>query len=267
MPMDWGLARDYAARDVHSEETPVTEAEWLAATEPQAMLVHLGDRTSDRKLQLFACACCRRVWPLLIDYRSRTGVEAAERYADGEASFAALMAAFDEAMQATRDVSDANGAAGPGAPSLGAVRAAEAAEMSAYQCRDGGVWVASDGYAPWSAAVEAAASGAGAGAPDTEASHRASLLRCIMGLPFGRPATAVDLAWLSCEGSLVRRLARVAYEERRLPEGTLDPVLLAVLADALEDAGWTDAELLGHLRGPGPHVLGCWALDLILGKS
>ena len=40
-----------------------------------------------------------------------------------------------------------------------------------------------------------------------------------------------------------------------------------VLADALEDAGCTNADLLAHCRGPGPHVRGCWAVDLILGKS
>ena len=43
--------------------------------------------------------------------------------------------------------------------------------------------------------------------------------------------------------------------------------LMPVLADALEEAGCSDDELLGHLRGPGPHVRGCWALDLILGKQ
>jgi hypothetical protein len=37
-------------------------------------------------------------------------------------------------------------------------------------------------------------------------------------------------------------------------------------ADALEDAGCTDADLLGHLHGPWPHVRGCWAVDLVLGK-
>ena len=54
---------------------------------------------------------------------------------------------------------------------------------------------------------------------------------------------------------------------RSLPAGTLDPARLAVLADALEDAGCTDAGLLGHLRGPGPHVRGCWAVDLLIGKG
>ena len=62
-------------------------------------------------------------------------------------------------------------------------------------------------------------------------------------------------------------LARVAYDQRELPSGTLDVARLAVLADALEEAGCTDADLLGHLRGPGPHARGCWAVDLLLGKS
>jgi hypothetical protein len=54
-------------------------------------------------------------------------------------------------------------------------------------------------------------------------------------------------------------LAEAAYDDRRLPEGAL--------ADGLEDAGCTDAELLGHLRGPGPHVRGCWAVDLVLNRK
>ena len=62
-------------------------------------------------------------------------------------------------------------------------------------------------------------------------------------------------------------LAQTAYEERVLPGGHLDPARLAVLADALEEAGCTDAEILDHLRGPGSHVRGCWALDLVLGKE
>jgi hypothetical protein len=65
----------------------------------------------------------------------------------------------------------------------------------------------------------------------------------------------------------VRKLAESAYTERTLPEGTLDVVRLALLADALEDGGCTERDLLGHLRGPGPHVRGCWALDLVMGKA
>ena len=54
-----------------------------------------------------------------------------------------------------------------------------------------------------------------------------------------------------------------AYDDRALPSGHLDPARLAVLADALED---TDEQILGHLRGPGPHVRGCAAVDAVLGK-
>jgi hypothetical protein len=57
----------------------------------------------------------------------------------------------------------------------------------------------------------------------------------------------------------VAKLAQAIYEERDLQR-------LAVLADALEDAGCDSAEVLGHLRSEGPHVRGCWALDLVLGK-
>ena len=59
----------------------------------------------------------------------------------------------------------------------------------------------------------------------------------------------------------------LAYDERLMPSGELDLGRLAVLSDALEEAGCTSAEILTHLRSPGPHVRGCWALDLILGKS
>ena len=62
-------------------------------------------------------------------------------------------------------------------------------------------------------------------------------------------------------------LAQAAYDQRELPAGTLDPARLAVLADALEEAGCTDQTILYHLRGPGPHVGGCWAVDLLLGKE
>src|SRR6516162_10753187 len=82
MPMDWGLARDYAARDVHVEEAPVTDAEWLAAADPEPMLELLEGKASNRKLRLFAAACCRHVWTRLVDDRSRRAVEFAERFVD-----------------------------------------------------------------------------------------------------------------------------------------------------------------------------------------
>jgi hypothetical protein len=91
---------------------------------------------------------------------------------------------------------------------------------------------------------------------------QALILRDIFGNPF-RPVHV-------CRRGLtptVAALAQAAYDQRTLPAGTLDPARLAVLADALEEAGCTDTHLLGHLRGPGPHVRGCWAVDVVLGKQ
>jgi hypothetical protein len=61
----------------------MTEAEWLACTDPAPMLEFLGDRASSRKLRLFAVACCRRIWPLITEAHCREAVEVAERLADG----------------------------------------------------------------------------------------------------------------------------------------------------------------------------------------
>ena len=83
---------------------------------------------------------------------------------------------------------------------------------------------------------------------------------------FGNPFRATNFNPALHPADVVR-LAEAAYSDRHLPSGHLDPARLAVLADALEVAGCGDADILGHLRGPGPHVRGCWVVDLILGKE
>jgi hypothetical protein len=77
-------------------------------------------------------------------------------------------------------------------------------------------------------------------------------------------SVVLEPVWLPAH---VRQLARTAYEERILPRGELDTARLAVLADALEEAGCTEPALLDHLRGPGRHVRGCFGVDLILSKD
>jgi hypothetical protein len=91
---------------------------------------------------------------------------------------------------------------------------------------------------------------------------KADLIREFFGNPF-RPST-LDRSRLM---PLVVSLAEAAYEERHLPSGQLDAARLAVLSDALEESGCADIDLLAHLRSPGPHVRGCWAVDLVLGKG
>ncbi len=86
---------------------------------------------------------------------------------------------------------------------------------------------------------------------------------------FGNPFRPVTIApsILTWNDGTVRRIAEGIYEERRLPEGTLDSGRLAILSDALLDAGCDNEELIAHCRSPGPHVRGCWAIDQILEKT
>jgi hypothetical protein len=204
----------------------VTEAEWLAATDPYGMLEFLYGRSSERKLRLFAVAGVRRLWSLLTDLGSREAAEAAVCYADGTIGQRELERAAARALNPVGTTADQF------ARHVVLVSLCRALLEAAHRVHpDAGV----------------------------------SILRDLFGNPF-RPTPVVDPAWLAWQGGTVRELAQVAYEERRLPEGTLDPGRLAVLADALEDAGCADADLLGHLRGPGHHVRGCWAVDLLLGK-
>jgi hypothetical protein len=196
-------------------------------------LIH--GRRANRRLRLFACACCRHIWDRLPTASARRAVLAAERHADGRAEKGELVAARAAVSRL------------PWRPqALSAASAARAA-------------VAAVAREAWIGAQEAAINGV----PDKVS---CALLREIFGNPF-RPPPRLDRAWLAWNDGTVRRLARSAYEDRDLPAGTLNAAGLAVLADALEDAGCDDRNLLRHLRGRGPHVRGCWAVDPLLGKG
>jgi hypothetical protein len=185
------------------------------------MLDFLGGKVSERKVRLFAFACCRRIWALIEDEWSKRAIEVAEAFADGRATGKELRAA-EEAW------------AGLMAPAQ----------------------AASEGDAAWAAAAAtAAAAGEATMAARAERQAQANLLHCIFGNPF-RPV-ALDAAWRTPE---VLALTQAIYEERtfeRMPE----------LVDALEQTGCTDGDLLRHLRGPAPHVRGCWPVDALLGKA
>jgi hypothetical protein len=91
---------------------------------------------------------------------------------------------------------------------------------------------------------------------EAESAAHARLVCDIFGNPF-RPSPAVSPAVLRWNDGTVRRLAQAIYDDRQLPVGTLDAGRLAILADALLDAGCEDEELVRHCREPGPHVRGC----------
>ena len=86
--------------------------------------------------------------------------------------------------------------------------------------------------------------------------HQCTLLRCIFGTPFqGSPLK--EPKWRT---DTVTGIAQAIYDDRAFDR-------LPVLADALEDAGCDDRELLDHCRSGEEHVRGCWAVDLLLGKE
>jgi hypothetical protein len=216
----------------------VTEAEWDACTDPKPMLEALRGRASDRQFQLFSCGCCRKVWHLLTAECSREAVEVSEYYADGRATEREVYAAREQAQHHFQsNYMHRNGPAYAAAYKCGWLGAPSVAALMVYQHLGQNT------------------------CPIAEPLHDdffCQVVRDIIGNPF-RPA-ALNPAWLAWNGGTVAKLAAATYEERRFAD-------LPILADALEDAGCSDADLLGHLRGPGEHVRGCWAVDLLLGKS
>jgi hypothetical protein len=88
--------------------------------------------------------------------------------------------------------------------------------------------------------------------------EQCSLLRDIFGNPFN--TTTLAPPWLTWHGGLLDSMAQRMYDSRDFSD-------MPVLADALEEAGCQDQDILGHCRSGGEHVRGCWVVDLLLGKG
>jgi hypothetical protein len=215
----------------------MTEQEWLTCDDPQPMLAHFDENMSRRKARLLACACCRKMWTSLND-SNRELILTAERYVDGQAKKGELPAGFKQFRR------------------LGA--AEQAVALTAYRHASLNTLMS----AIHEAVREIARHGRGAHFGEALVAERAALavlIRDIFGpLPF-RPV-AIDPAWLRWNHGTVPAIARRIYDERAFHD-------LPILADALEDAGCTDADLLAHCRCGGGHVRGCWALDLLLSRA
>jgi hypothetical protein len=232
----------------------VTEAEWLECAKPHEMLQFLRNKASNRKLRLFACACCRRIWNLLSDERSRKAVEVAEQYADGHIRKEELSAAQARAEQAIGAWWRRNSQSlSPEQRRLGA--AAKAAKAVARS---------TDRAATLAAEMQLATSlvfmveRIGQAYASQPVSLQCNFLRCIFGNPM-RPVT-IDRTWLTWNAGAIPKLAQAIYDERAFDR-------LPLLAPTLEQAGCADRDILEHCRGPGPHVRGCWVVDLLLKKE
>jgi hypothetical protein len=236
----------------------MTEAQWLECPEPGPLLQFLSGKLSERKLRFFACACSRRLLPVLRDPRLEEVLILAEQLAEGMASAKERLLVLMDAIQTeftakspttVTQLSTLGFAAVCCFPkhSLlplgldGLVRAVawDAVPGATVDPDDGRM-----GNDPeWRAAYVA------------EQQQQARLLREVVASPF-RPV-AVTFAWQS---PTVTQLAQAIFDEGSW-------VHLPILADALEEVGCTDDAVLDHCRQPGDHVRGCWVVDLLLGKA
>jgi hypothetical protein len=209
----------------------MTEAEWLACEDPDPVLEFLRGKVSERKLRLFFCACCRGQ-----RYNSRSeelaAIAVAEAFADGMA---------EEAVRADTE------------------------QLMQFLIPEGEIW------SPYSLITWSLHKPFGGSYPldyvmtwaipsvidahPISSDEVRSILRDIFGNPF-RPVTLNP----SCFTSIVLALAQQMYDSR-------DFSPMPILADALQDAGYENEEILNHCRQPGEHVRGCFVVNLLIGKT
>lgn len=249
-------------------KTHMSEKEWLICARPDLMLLHLqrqfGFRTLRRKIRLFICACRRLGWELATTPDERSAVEAAERFADGQATHVERDAArwklrFDQPRSRSIRLDCFQGRPLTNMPQMIAFFACEADN----RLGDAAFRTAACLVQAW---TEAALGPNAHQRPGSEwgryvAMHRRSVcyfLRDIFGNPFR--TISIDSLWVEWNDGIVLKLAQALYDEYAFDR-------LPILADALEEAECTDADILDHCRRPGEHVRGCWVIDLILGRS
>jgi hypothetical protein len=213
----------------------LTEDDWRAGENLDLLLAFAIGRVSHRKVRLFAAACVRLVWDKL-EEDLRWAVEVTERFLDGRASAGELHVVANNANEARNAI--------PWGIDGRRYAASAVCELASSSRWDGG-----------GRAHQVVEDTAFAGAVGPQ---QLALLHDVFGNPF-RPV-ALAPAWLAHDNGQVVRLARAAYDVRAFDR-------LPILGDALEDAGCDDEALLAHLRGPGHHALGCWALDALLERA
>jgi hypothetical protein len=222
----------------------MSEAEWLACTDPEMVLAIASELISNRKLRLVAVGCWSHLPPLPNSAEWREAVQVAERYADGAAEPTEL-AALTARRIPIRDTQRHNAQpADVRMLSIGLERLVQANDCSAADI-----------------AVHYATGLRSSFARGPFYRHPENIptvlgiIRCIAGNPFCPVVLSPD--WVS---STVVSLAEGIYQDRAFDR-------LPILADALQDTGCENEEVLAHCRNEGPHVRGCWVVDRLLGKE
>jgi hypothetical protein len=281
----------------------MNERQWQSCTDPAAMVefLRVGGGVGGRKLRLFGCACVRRVWHLLSDDRCRRAakfasslgpdrpgrytadccrraVNVAECFADGLASQRQMTQVCHAAESAAFSVPDTDLPAGVSRSyNFDLLATGNAAQAASNVASTFFLSIASARYYV-ARAVAALAAVAPVVHPGRDSWRKGAiergelaahtgLLRDLFGpLPLRSPPAIPSSVRTWNDGTVVC-LAQAAYDGRTLPAGTLDNARLAVLADALEEAGCQEAEVLTHLREQSSHWRGCWVLDRLLGNA
>ncbi|WP_246523022.1 hypothetical protein [Gemmata palustris] len=213
----------------------MTEAEWLTCVELKPMWSALPLETCLRKSRLFMIACCRRHFHRAVDQECKEAIEVAERFADGSEQLQTLTRLGEQIPPSDQDDY------GMPPPFPAAARWITRGEFT--QSKD--IRFLMDQVT----LLMQDAGGRG------EQAAQATLLLDIFGNPF-RPI-ALESEWLT---STVLALAEGIYQDRAFDR-------MPILADALQDAGCDSDDVLTHCRGPGPHVRGCWVVDVLTGRK
>jgi hypothetical protein len=252
----------------------MTEAEWLNDRDAHRMLGYLFTRrVRTRKWRLVECAFLRFSWAFLTDDRSRQAVEVAERDIDQPLNESDLQLVRTEASEAWEAIFEERYADQETRAETGRALAARWAAQAlsrgprVRRIQNGEKMSFLQFLVPliMQDQEDPVTAGISEEIRSRITAAQADVLHDLFGNPF-RPRPSVKPLWLRWNDGTVARLAQAAYEERILPAGTLDNGRLAILADALEEAGCSNVEILGHLRGSGPHVRGCYVLDLLLAR-
>jgi hypothetical protein len=212
------------------------------------MLSFLGTRglVTERKLRLFGCGCCRLVWRLLGDRRSRIATRQLEAHADELGNRRLLRDAYNTANAAFTEARERDRLFGPATAAAGVVVCAAQVTVSAGK----------PVVPPTLYGNLAGAQMGGRGLElDAVRALEADVVRDIFGNPL-RPAS-FSPEWRT---DTAIALARTMYASR-------DFSAMPILADALQEAGCDSEDLLNHCRAPWPHTRGCWVVDAVLGRS